>query len=501
MNNEAMTSFDFSSLGGILPELFLAVAGLVLLVAGVLRGDKSTNFIGGAVIWCLGIAAFILIGLEWDRVSILNGMFVMDPFAGFMKVLVIGGLIASVALSMQYLHQDYIARFEYPILVLFSGIGMMLMISAHDMLALYVGLELQSLALYVLASIRRDHIKSAESGMKYFVLGAISSGILLFGISLLYGYAGTTNFAILGDTLSHNMSLGVIIGLVFVLAGVAFKISAVPFHMWTPDVYEGAPASVTALFAIVPKVAAMALLIRLLFEPFAALQSEWFQIIWFIALASMVLGAFAGLAQNNIKRLMAYSSIGNMGYALIGVAASGAMGITAVIVYLAIYMAMTAGVFGVILCMRRDGNAVENIDDLAGLSKNAPKLAYILAILMFSMAGIPPLAGFFGKFLIFQSAVESGLYTLAILGIISSVVAAYYYLRIIKVMFFDEPADKFDAEISLSRKLVIGLSVIGVIFFIVNPSPLIDQSRIAASSLFSGLDDVATPDTAENNTQ
>jgi NADH-quinone oxidoreductase subunit N len=282
------------------------------------------------------------------------------------------------------------------------------------------------------------------------------------------------------------MNLGAVIGLVFILAAIAFKVSAVPFHMWTPDVYEGAPTSVTALFAIVPKVAAIALLIRLLFEPFSALQDQWHQIIWFISLASMALGAFAGLAQNNIKRLLAYSSIGNMGYALIGVAAAGEMGITAVILYLTIYMVMTAGVFGVILCMRRDGHALEKIDDLAGLSRNSPALAYALAILMFSLSGIPPLAGFFGKFFIFQAAVESGMIVLAVLGVLTSVVASYYYLRIIKVMFFDEPADKFDAEISVSRKLIIGFSILVTLVFILNPSPLIDKSRNAASSLFNG---------------
>ncbi|NQZ14362.1 MAG: NADH-quinone oxidoreductase subunit NuoN [Alphaproteobacteria bacterium] len=491
-----MSTLTLSHLSPMLPDLFLAVAGMVLLVAGVLRGNESTDFIGRATIFCLAIAAALLIGMEWSRAEILNGMFLLDPFAGFMKLLVIGGLIASVALSMQYLHQDYIVRFEYPVLVLFSGIGMMLMVSAHDMLALYVGLELQSLALYVLAAIRRDHIKSAEAGMKYFVLGAISSGILLFGISLLYGYTGTTNFALLADTLSANMSLGVIIGLVFVLAGIAFKISAVPFHMWTPDVYEGAPTSVTAFFAIVPKVAALALLIRLLFEPFSALQDQWHQIIWFISLASMALGAFSGLVQNNIKRLLAYSSIGNMGYALIGVAAAGEMGITAVVVYLTIYMVMTAGVFGVVLCMRRDGQAVEKIDDLSGLSQNSPALAYALAILMFSLSGIPPLAGFFGKFIIFQAAVESGLYVLAVLGVLTSVVAANYYLRVIKVMFFDDPADKFDSEIAFSRKLIIGFSIFVTLVFILNPSSLVEKSRAAASALFNDSHYVA----AESNT-
>lgn len=480
-----MNEFSISSLSPMLPELFLAVSAMVLLVAGVLRGNQSTDFISRSSIFCLIFAGALLIGMDIERVEALNGMFVIDKFAVYMKLLVIGGLIASIALSIQYLHQDYIVRFEYPILILFSGIGMLMMVSAHDMMGLYVGLELQSLALYVLASIRRDHIKSAEAGMKYFILGAISSGVLLFGISLLYGYAGTTNFALLSHAFDGQMNLAVTIGLVFIISGVAFKISAVPFHMWTPDVYEGAPTSVTALFAIVPKIAAIAMLIRLLFEPFLALQDQWLQIIWFISIASMALGAFAGLAQNNVKRLLAYSSIGNMGYALIGVVAANQAGISSVIIYLTLYVVMVAGVFGIILCMRRDGLAVEKIDDLAGLSQNSPALAYSMALLMFSMSGIPPLSGFFGKFFVFKAAIGSDLVVLAVLGILTSVVAAYYYLRVIKVMFFDKPVDKFDSEISIGKKVIIGISVFVTLIFILAPSQLVSKSNLAASSLFS----------------
>lgn len=479
-----MSEFSFSSLGPILPELFLAVAGMALLVAGVLRGNESTRFVSWGTVVAFVIAVLIMLGQHPDGVPILNNMFVQNDFTFFMKLLVLGGLIACVSLSVQYLYQDHVVRFEYPILVLFAGIGMLIMISANDMLSLYMGLELQSLSLYVLASIRRDHVKSAEAGMKYFVLGAISSGMLLFGISLIYGFTGTTNFDLIGATLSDEVTLGAVLGFVFILAALAFKISAVPFHMWTPDVYEGSPTSVTALFAIVPKVAALALIIRLLYVPFAALHDQWFQMMWLLCFASMAVGAFAGLRQNNIKRLLAYSSIGNMGYVLVGVLAGGEAGIASVLVYLSLYMVMTAGVFGIVLCMRRDGVGAENISDLAGLSRNAPWLAYPLAILMFSMSGIPPMAGFFGKFMVFQAAVGSGLYVLAVFGVLTSVVAAYYYLRIIKTMFFDDPAEKFDAAIEFPRKLVISLSVLIVMVFIFSPSPLVETARFAASELF-----------------
>jgi NADH-quinone oxidoreductase subunit N len=479
-----MSEFDFSTLGPIVPELFLAVAAMLLLVMGVFRGNNSTNLMSWSVVGALAVAMLLMAGQDTNGDAILNGMFVHDKFTFYMKFLVLSGLIACVTLSVQYLHQDRMVRFEYPILVLFAGIGMMLMVSANDMLSLYVGLELQSLSLYVLAAIRRDHLKSAEAGMKYFILGAISSGMLLFGISLIYGFTGATNFEVIGATLGQSVTIGAVLGFVFVLAGLAFKISAVPFHMWTPDVYEGAPTSVTAFFAIVPKVAALALIIRLLFIPFAALNEQWFQIMWFLSFMSMMVGAFAALRQDNIKRLMAYSSIGNMGYALVGIVAGGEAGLTSVLVYLTIYMIMTAGTFGIILCMRRDGVGLEKISDLAGLSRNAPWLAYPLAILMFSMSGIPPMAGFFGKFMVFKAALESGVYVLAVLGVLTSVVAAYYYLRIIKTMFFDEPADKFDGTIETSRKIVIGLSIFVVVAFIFNPSPLINVAEMSISSLF-----------------
>ena len=480
-----MSDFSFAMLEPMLPELFLAVAGMALLIIGVFRGNQATAFISWFTVGAFIVTALILTGINWNAASLFDGMFVMDRFAGFMKILVLGGLIASVALAVQPLYQDHMARFEYPVLVLFAGLGMMMMISAGDFLSLYVGLELQSLSLYVLAAIRRDHVKSAEAGVKYFVLGAMASGFLLFGISLIYGYSGTTNFAAVSGFLSGgDLALGPLVGMVFVLAGIAFKVSAVPFHMWTPDVYEGAPTPVTALFAIVPKVAAMALLARLLLEAFPGAQEHWMQMVWILSAASMALGAFAGIAQENIKRLMAYSSIGNMGYALIGLVVGTHGGVGSMIVYMTIYMAMSAGVFAIILCMRRNGQALQNISDLAGLSHNAPLMAYGLAILMFSMSGIPPMAGFFGKLMIFEAAVSSGFYVLAVFGVLTSVVAAYYYLRIIKVMFFDKAADKFDGESGFANRAVTIVSILFILGFVFRPSVLVESGVIAAMSLF-----------------
>lgn len=341
---------------------------------------------------------------------------------------------------------------------------MMLMVSANNFLALYMGLELQALSLYVLAAFHRNSARSSEAGIKYFVLGALSSGMLLFGISLIYGFTGSIDFGVVGNTLEalESVPLGVIFGLVFILAGLAFKISAAPFHMWTPDVYQGAPTAVTALFAMVPKIAAMALLMRLLFDPFAALSDQWGQIIYFLALMSMLVGAFAAIAQDNIKRLLAYSSIGNMGYALVGVAVGTAAGAGAVVLYLTIYMVMTAGVFAVVMSMRRQGLSVFKISDLSGLSQTSPALAYSMAILMFSMSGIPPAAGFFGKLVVFNAAVAEGYYVLAVVGVLSSVVAAYYYLRVVKVMFFDEPEDAFDKDMPFARRAVLLISILFV---------------------------------------
>lgn len=471
----------------VLPEIFMALIAMGLLIVGAQIGNRGTDVISWACVAGLVLAILLLFGLEWDRQIVLNGMFIIDQFAGFMKLLVLLGLIASITLSVKYLTQEQMARFEFPILVLLSGIGMMLMISAHNLLGLYMALELQSLSLYILAAFRRNSKKSAESGTKYFILGALSSGIILFGISLIYGFTGSIDYTVIANTLKDLDSanqIGIIVGMVFLLAGLAFKISAAPFHMWTPDVYQGAPTNVTALFAIVPKVAAIAVIVRLLFDPFAGLMPEWKQIIIFLSVASMTIGAFAALVQDNIKRLLAYSSIGNMGYALVGIAAGNQVGLSSVILYLFIYMFMTAGVFAVVLCLRRGNIALENVSDLSGLSRTNPVLAYVMAILMFSMSGIPPLAGFFGKFFVFQAAVNSGMFMLAVYGVVTSVVAAFYYLRVIKVMFFDDPIDTMDKDIAFSRRAIMMISVLFVLCFIIKPNLLVNSAQSAAASIF-----------------
>jgi NADH-quinone oxidoreductase subunit N len=409
-----------------LPEIFLAVYGMALLMVGIFRGEGS-----GRLVSMLSIAGYViasvLIMVTFDtRTVTFAGMFVVDGFSSFMKQLVLLGSAVSILLSLSYLERERINRFEFPVLVLYATLGMMMMISAHNLISLYMGLELQSLALYVLASFHRDHARSSEAGLKYFVLGSLSSGMLLYGASMIYGFAGTTGFQDLARLLSGDqpVSIGLIIGLVFVSAGLSFKLSAVPFHMWTPDVYEGSPTPVTALFAIAPKVAAIAMFVRLMMDPFGDLVEQWRQIIWFVSAGSMILGAFAAIPQVNIKRLMAYSSIGNMGYALMGLAAGTPLGINGVTVYMLIYLVMSAGTFAVILSMRQNGRELEAINDLAGLGRTHPMMAFAMAAFMFSMAGIPPLAGFFGKVYVFRAAIEAQLYALAIIGVLTSVVAS-----------------------------------------------------------------------------
>jgi NADH-quinone oxidoreductase subunit N len=372
--------------------------------------------------------------------------------------------------------------------VLLSTTGMMMMIAANDLISLYVGLELQSLALYVLASFQRDSLRSTEAGLKYFVLGALASGMLLYGASMVYGFSGTTSFDMLAKNFADGgtVSIGLIIGVVLIAVGLAFKVSAVPFHMWTPDVYEGSPTPVTAFFSVAPKIAAMALFVRVMVGPFGGLLNEWRQVIWFISVASMLLGAFAAINQRNIKRLMAYSSIGHVGYALIGLAAGTAIGVRGILVYLAIYLFMNIGTFTIILCMRRNGKLVEGIDDLAGLSRTQPGLALAFAIFMFSMAGIPPLAGFFAKVYVFLAAIDAGLYALAVIGVLASVVGAFYYLRIVKLMYFDEPAGSFDKTIGREMQAVILVSALVIMFFFVHPGLVVDGADAVASALFSG---------------
>ncbi|MEX0923779.1 MAG: NADH-quinone oxidoreductase subunit NuoN [Rhodovibrionaceae bacterium] len=467
-----------------LPELFLVCSAIGLLMFGVFGASTRVVCLAGVAAAAITL---VLIWLAPESGAAFSGLFMKDPFGDFMKSLVMIGTGTAIVLSIRYIEHEGMARFEFPVLMLFATVGMLMMISANDLMSLYLGLEIQSLSLYVIAAFRRDALRSSEAGLKYFVLGALSSGMLLYGISLVYGFAGGTGFDDLAAVFAggEEVSIGVIVGLVFIISGLAFKISAVPFHMWTPDVYEGSPTPVTAFFASAPKIAAMALTVRVMMGPFAELLDQWQQIIVFVSIASMILGSLAAIAQQNIKRLMAYSSIGHVGYALIGLAAGSAEGIRGVGIYMAIYLVMNLGTFAVILCMKQKDRMVEQIGDLAGLSKTNPMLALALAIFMFSMAGIPPLAGFFGKLYVFMAAVETGLYTLAVVGVLTSVISAFYYLRIIKVMYFDEPEEGFDRP-GRELSIVLGVCAAMVLLFFVLPSPLVDGAAAAASAFFPG---------------
>ncbi|MEJ8308666.1 NADH-quinone oxidoreductase subunit NuoN [Agrobacterium larrymoorei] len=458
----------FASLRIATPELILAVGALALLMIGVFSGDKSTNTVTG-----LAVALLVVVGL-WiifapARGVAFGGVYVADAFGNFMKILALIGSIVAMILSVGHSRVEPIGRFEYPVLLVLATLGILLMISANNLISLYMALELQSLALYVICAINRESLRSTEAGLKYFVLGALSSGMLLYGMSLVYGFTGNTGFQEIAAVLSaETRSLGLVFGLVFVLAGLAFKISAVPFHMWTPDVYEGAPTPVTAFLAAAPKIGAMAIFVRIVIDAFQPVFTDWQQIVVFVSIASMLLGSFAAIGQKNIKRLMAYSSIGHMGYALVGLAAGSQDGVAGVLIYMAVYMGMTLGTFACILAMRRKevGN-VENVDDLAGLSSTNPFMALVLTALMFSLAGIPPLAGFFGKYYVFLAAIEAKLYALAVIGVIASVVGAYYYLRIVKVMWFDEAKGGFEKAAGELRIVyaLSGLFVVAFIFF------------------------------------
>ncbi|HMT13558.1 MAG TPA: NADH-quinone oxidoreductase subunit NuoN [Aestuariivirga sp.] len=469
-----------------LPEIVLAVFAMVLLMLGVFRKHGAADTVTSLSVLALLVAG-VLVMTVGDRATLeaaFSGAFLMDSFARVMKMLAIFSSAVAIVLSWQYMRRERLASFEYPVLILLATLGMMMMISANDLISLYMGVELQSLALYVVAALNRDSARSSEAGLKYFVLGSLSSGMLLYGASLIYGFTGTTAFPLIKNVImSSGASLGLIFGLVFVAAGLAFKVSAVPFHMWTPDVYEGAPTPVTAFFAAGPKLAAMALFTRVMITPFAAITPQWQQIIVFVAIASMVLGAFAAIGQTNIKRLLAYSSIGHMGYALVGLAAGSEEGVRGVVIYMLIYLMTTLGVFACVLAMRRDGKYVENIADLAGLGRTNKGLAFVFAMLMFSLAGIPVLAGFFGKLFVFLAAIKAGLITLAVIGVIASVVSAFYYLRIVKIIYFDEPQaafDTMDAEV----KLVAYASGAFALLFALFASPLTQLSSVAAQSLF-----------------
>src|SRR6266478_3240783 len=470
-----------------LPEIVLAIGAMVLLMVGAFRGEQTAKGIEGAAILLLVLTGLIVVLLPAGKLVTFGGSFIVDGFARFLKLLALAGSAAAILMSSNYLAREKRETFEYSILILLSTTGMMMLISAADLIALYLGLELMSLALYVVAAIDRDSVRSTEAGLKYFVLGALSSGMLLYGASLIYGFTGTVSFVGIANAASRGgggtASLGLVFGLVFLFAGFCFKVSAVPFHMWTPDVYEGAPTPITAFFAAAPKVAGMAMFVRTTIVAFPGILTQWQQIVVFVAIASMALGAFAAIGQKNIKRLMAYSSIGHMGFALVGLAAATREGVQGVLVYMAIYVAMTLGTFACIISMRRNHKPFEEITDLSGLARTNPAQAFVLAMLLFSLAGVPPMAGFFAKFYVFLAAVKAGMFTLAVLGVLASVVGCYYYLLIVKIMYFDDPAPAFDPMGNALRTMV-AVTGLFVILFFVYPGPLVEAAGVAAKSLF-----------------
>jgi NADH-quinone oxidoreductase subunit N len=467
----------------VLPELVLAVGAMALLMVGAYQGVRTTGLISALALVLLVVVGALELTLPAGKLTTFNGSFIVDDFARFLKILALIGSGATLILSTEFLADPSRRIFEYSILVLLSTLGMMILISAGDLIVLYLGLELMSLALYVVAASNRDDAKSTEAGLKYFVLGALSSGMLLYGASLIYGFTGTVGFAGIAAA-AKSGSIGIVFGIVFLLAGLCFKVSAVPFHMWTPDVYEGAPTPVTAFFASAPKVAALAVFTRVALTAFPGIVPQWQQIVVFVSIASMALGSFAAIGQKNIKRLMAYSSIGHMGFALVGLAAGTTEGAQGVLVYIAIYVAMTLGSFAVILAMKRNGQHVENISDFSGLSRTNPVLAFMFAMLLFSLAGIPPLAGFFAKFYVFGAAIRAGLFTLSVVGVVTSVVGAYYYLLIVKVMYFDEPLTQLD-PMRVELRAVLAVAGFVNLFFFVFPGPsVISMATVAAKSLF-----------------
>ena len=470
-------------LSPVMPEVVLACGAMLMLMAGVFMRVGSSRVVNSWCVLVLIVAAIALIMTPQGRLVSFGGSFVLDDFARFLKMLTLIGSAGALILSLDWLAIEKQQRFEYGSLFLLSTLGMLVLISAADLIALYLGLEMMSLSLYVVAASNRENVKSTEAGLKYFVLGALSSGMLLYGASLIYGFTGTIEFAGIAKATQAGAGIGLVFGLVFLFVGFCFKISAVPFHMWTPDVYEGAPTPVTAFFAAAPKVAGISIFVRASLTAFPGIVHEWQQIIVFVSIASMALGSFAAIGQRNIKRLMAYSSIGHMGFALVGLAAATAQGVQGVLVYMSIYVAMTLGAFAVIAAMRRGGMAVENISDLAGLARTHPTMAFFFATLMFSLAGIPPLAGFFAKFYVFLAAINAGLFTLAVIGVLTSVVGAYYYLMIVKTMYFDEPVQSFDSMPGLLRLVLAVSGVINLLFF-AWPAPLLTAAAAAAKSLF-----------------
>tara|TARA_B100001250_G_scaffold58945_1_gene45882 strand:- start:1154 stop:2566 length:1413 start_codon:yes stop_codon:yes gene_type:complete len=456
----------------ILPELFLSLSIMTLLIVGVFV-KNSFKIINSLTILCLIFAVALVLNQPQETTKIFNNSYLIDKFSMFMKILILVFTLFILTISRDYLKKNDIDKMEYPIIIISSTLGMLLMVSSYDLIVFYLGLELQSLCLYILASFKREDEKSTEAGLKYFVLSALASGLLLYGCSLIYGFTGSTNFEVISNNLDSSNKAS-IFGIVFIIVGLAFKISAVPFHMWTPDVYEGSPTSVTSFFALIPKIAALAVFIRFMYVPFINVIDQWQTIIIFLSIASMILGAVAAIGQNNIKRLMAYSSIGHMGYALAGLATGTNSGVQGTIIYLTIYLVMNLGAFGCIFMMKRENIYYENINDLSGLSKNHPMLALSFLIILFSLAGIPPLAGFFAKFYIFMAVIENKMYTLAIIGLVTTVISAFYYLRIIKIIYFDKPKKPFEETYDWGLKGPLILSSILTLMYFIYPSSLID---------------------------
>ena len=467
------------NLSFIIPEIFISLSVMFLLILGVFK-KNSFELIHNLSIIVLLITGVIVFNetLDIEKILLFNGSVVIDYLSSFMKIITLLAAFIVLAISKNYLDNFKISKIEYPILILSSVLGMMVMISSNDLIVFYMGLELQSLALYVLATFNRNNLKSSEAGLKYFVLSALSSGLLLYGCSLIYGFSGSTNFEIIASQLNSN-EYALTFGIVFILVGLAFKISAVPFHMWAPDVYEGSPTTVTLFFTMVPKIAALTVFIRFLYVPFLELIDQWQMILVFLSIASMLFGAIAAIGQKNIKRLIAYSSIGHIGYALAGVASATNDGIQSSVIYLTIYVLMNLGLFSCLLMLRRNDTYYESIDDLSGLSKNHPILSFSLLVILFSLAGIPPLAGFFAKFYIFKAVIEQSMYFLAIVGLLSTVIAAFYYLRIIKIIYFDPEKEKYDQDHSPWLKFSLILSTLLILFYFISPSQLVEAvSRI-----------------------
>jgi len=481
-----------------LPEIIFAVLAMVLLMVGTFGRERSTGLVSWLSVASCIVVGFLVVATDKERATGFEGLFIVDRFAAFMKVLVLIGSGLSIIISLGYLDREKLRRPEFPVLILLATLGMLLMISANDLISLYVGLELQSLALYVLAAFHRDVLRSTEAGLKYFVLGALASGILLYGATLVYGFTGTTSFDKLAALHPADgvHAVGLLIGMALVATGLIFKVSAVPFHMWTPDVYEGAPTPVTAMFAIAPKVAAMALLVRLMMSAFGPLAHQWQIVILVISVMSMALGGYAAIVQRNIKRLMAYSSIANVGYILLGLAAASERGVQSVLIYLTIYLFMTGGAFAVILAMRRGGQMVEQLSDLAGLSQSRPMLALAMTIFMFSLGGIPPLAGFIGKIYVFRAAIDAGnlaatatianaFYVAAGLGAAISVVSMFYYLWIIKIIYMDPPAAPLDRPAGRALTGAVLVTALFTLLFTFAPlvGPVVSWADAAAQSL------------------